>query len=209
MGVAAEALARVIRQNRLIIGAAIGIWLIGLLITDKTPGWVVAVFGVFAFFGIAGLVAYLMTRGSGWQALAKKYPDETPAYSGELRRCRTFQMAAADPEQNPGTRFSGGIVSVGSTGEALYLVMPSVVRFLFPSIRLPWSAIASAKPFEAPGWVKPMVESGAVFQATYDPGYRGEFVELETTAPKTCIRLPLYAIGDARKHLALSAPAAR
>lgn len=195
-----------IKQKRLVIGAAIGLWLIGLLITDETPGWMVVVFAVCAFVGILGLI----TRGTGWQALARKYPEDTPAYTGELRRCRTFQMAAADPEQNLGTRFSGGIVSVGSTGEALYLVMPSVVRFLFPTIRLPWSAIASAKPFEAPGWVKPMVESGAVFQATYDPGYRGDFIELETTAPKTRIRLPKYAFGDdALEHLPLSASAIR
>jgi hypothetical protein len=198
----------VIKQNRLIIGAAIGLWLIGLLITDETPGWVAAVFSVFAFFGIVGLVAYLMTRGTGWQALARRFP-QGGAYTGELRRCRTFQMVAIHPDQGLGTRFSGGIVSVGSTDEALYIVMPSVVRFLFPSIRLPWSAIASAKPFEAPGWVKPMAEPGAVFQAEYDPGYRGEFVELETTEPKTRIRIPLYAIGDARKHLALSASTAR
>ena len=34
--------------------------------------------------------------------------------------------------------------------------------------------------------------------------FRGEFIELETTAPKTCIRLPMYAIEDARSYLPLS-----
>jgi hypothetical protein len=161
---------------------------------------------VFGFLACAGLVAFLMTRGSGWHALAKKYPQGT-IYTGQLRRCRTFQMVATGSDEPFGTRFSGGIISVGSTGEALYLATPSIVRFLFPTIRLPWSAIASAKPFEAPGWVKPRTESDAIIQAEYDPGYRGEFIELETTEPRTRIRLPMYAIGDARRNLPLSASA--
>jgi len=99
-------------------------------------------------------------------------------------------------------RFSGGIMSVGVTRDALYIVAPSVVRFLFPTIQLPWTSIASAKPFEAPGWVEPIGTSG--MQAEYGPSFRGEFIELETTAPKTCIRLPMYAIEDARSYLPLS-----
>ena len=195
---------RHVMQKQLIIGAAVGFWLIALLLPEKMPGWVEATLFVFAFVTIAGLVAFLMTRGSGWHALARKYPQDTPC-TGEFRRCRTFQMVATDSDQPFGTRFSGGIVSVGSTGEALYLAMPSIVRFLFPTIRLPWFAIASAKPFDAPGWVKPVDEPGAVVQVEYDPGYRGQFIELETTEPKTCIRLPVYAIGDARRNLPLSA----
>jgi hypothetical protein len=49
-------------QNKLIIGTVIGFWLIGLSITDETPGWVGAALFVFAFLTIAGLVAFLMTR---------------------------------------------------------------------------------------------------------------------------------------------------
>ncbi|MBI4206440.1 MAG: hypothetical protein HY527_15575 [Betaproteobacteria bacterium] len=80
---------------------------------------------------------------------------------------------------------------------------PSVARFLFPTIELPWSAIASAKPFDAPSWVEPIAESGTVFQAKYDPGFTGEFIELETSEPKTFIRLPVYAIEEARSYLPL------
>jgi hypothetical protein len=103
-------------------------------------------------------------------------------------------------------RFAGGIISVGVTSSALYIVAPSIVRFLFPTIQLPWAAIASAKPFEAPGWVQPVGEPVALLQVQveYDPGFSGEFIELETTAPKTCIRLPGYAIEDARRYLPLS-----
>jgi hypothetical protein len=100
------------------------------------------------------------------------------------------------------TRFSGGIMRVGVTRDALYIVAPSVVRFLFPTIQLPWTSIASAKPFEAPGWVEPIGPSG--MQDEYDPSFRGEFIELETTAPKTCIRLPMHVIEDARSYLPLS-----
>lgn len=154
---------------------------------------------------IAGLLAYVMTRGSGWHGLAGKYPESAP-YTGQLRRCGTFQMMALDTNQTFPMRFTGGIISVGVTSDALYIVAPSVVRFLFPTIQLPWAAIASAKPFEAPGWVQPVGEPVALLQVQvqYDPGFSGEFIELETTAPKTCIRLPVYAIEDARRYLTLS-----
>jgi hypothetical protein len=191
-------------QAKLIIGTAIGLWLLGFLIKDA-PGWVDTAFGVIAFLAITGLIAFLMTRGSGWHALAKKYPERAP-YTGPLRRCRTFQMVAVNSEQNFGTRFSGGIVSVGPTSEALYIAAPTVIRWLFPTIQLPWSAVASAKPFEAPGWVQPIADSGAIYQARYDFGYTGQFLELETTDPKTCIRLPVYAIEDALGNLPSSLP---
>jgi hypothetical protein len=191
-------------QAKLIISTAIGLWLLSLLIKDA-PGWVETAFGVIAFLWIAGLIAFLMTRGSGWHALAKKYPERAP-YTGPLRRCRTFQMVAVNSDENFGTRFSGGIVSVGTTSESLYIAAPAVVRWLFPTIQLPWSAIASAKPFEAPGWVQPIAEPGAIFQAQYDFGYTGQFLELETAEPRTCIRLPVYAIGDALGNLPSSLP---
>jgi len=154
---------------------------------------------------VGGVIAYAMTRGSGWRGLAGKYPASAP-YTGQLRRCGTFQMMALDANQSFPVRFAGGIVSVGVTSDALYIVAPSLVRFLFPTIQLPWVAVASARPFEAPGWVQPVGEPVALLQVQvqYDPGFSGEFIELETTAPKTCIRLPAYAIADARSHLPLS-----
>jgi len=114
-------------------------------------------------------------------------------------------MMAVDSDLSILTRFPSGIMCVGVTRDALYIVAPSAVRFLFPTIQLPWTSVASAKPFEAPGWVKPVgaIEDVTLFQAEYDPGFRGEFVEIETTAPKTCIRLPMYAIEDARSYLPL------
>src|SRR5688500_15771808 len=114
-------------------------------------------FGGFAV--CAGLVAFLITRGSGWRALAAKYPERS-AYTGEMHQCRTFEMAALEPDESIGTRFAGGLIRVGATRDALLIATPAIVRFLFPTIRLPWSAIASAKPFEAPGWVKPVSEPG-------------------------------------------------
>ena len=44
-------------QRTLIIGAAIGLWLLGLLIEDRVSGWMETAFGVFAFLTIAGLWA--------------------------------------------------------------------------------------------------------------------------------------------------------
>lgn len=164
-------------------------------------------FGTFSifFFSIIAGFAFLIPRATGWRALAGKYPERAP-YTCQLRQCRTIQMMAVDSNLSMATRFSGGIVSVGVTLDALYIVAPSVVRFLFPTIQLPWTSIASAKPFEAPGWVKPIFDPGTAIQiqAEYDPGFSNDFIELETTAPKTCIRLPMYAIEDARSYLPLS-----
>ena len=187
-------------QRWLIIGTVVIVWLLGGLITEKTPPLVVIAFGFLCFFAIAGLIVFLMGRGSGWYALAKKYPERT-AYTGRLRKCRTFQMVAIGLDQPFGTRFSGGIVSVGATPDALYISMPAIVRLLFPTVQLPWSAISSARPFEAPGWVAPVQAPGTVFQAEYDPGFRGQFIELETIEPKVCVRLPMYALDDARAYL--------
>jgi hypothetical protein len=187
-------------QTWLIIGAAIVFGLLGLLITDKTPAWLSGAYGVIFFLTVIGLIAYGMKHGTGWSALAKKYPERT-ACTGALCRCATFQMVNLDTANAFSSRFSGGIVSVGTTAEAMYIVMPAVVRFLLPTIQLPWAAIASAKPFEAPGWVAPMAEPGMNVQVEYDPGFRGDFIELETTGPRICIRLPLYALEGARAYL--------
>lgn len=139
---------------------------------------------IFFVLAVVGLIVYLMTRGSGWHGLAKKYPERAP-HIGQLRRCGTFQLMKLDSNQTFPMRFTGGIISVGVTSSALYIVAPSIVRFLFPTIQLPWAAIASAKPFEAPGWVQPVGEPVALLQVKveYDPGFSGEFIELETTAP--------------------------
>ena len=189
-------------QAKLVAGAAIGIIVLNMLIKDR-PGWLQAAFGILAFLTVVGLAAFLIVRGTGWRALAARYPERAP-YTGELCRCRTFQMMALDVEGSFGTRFIGGIVRAGATSDALYLFAPSLLRSLLPPIQLPWSAVASAKPFEAPGWVTPVQKAGIGLRFTYDPGYTGEFVELETVEPRTSIRMPMYAIGDARRYLPLS-----
>jgi len=194
-------------QGKLIIGTALVFWLVALVLGENAPGWVMAAYGAAFFVTVTALVAFLMTRGSGWYALARAYParpsDVEPV---RLHRCRTFQMVALDGDQPDGTRVAGGVVSAGASERGLTLAVPSVLRFLFPTIRLPWSAVASARAFEAPGWVKPVTEPGTVFQAEYDPGFRGPFVEIETTAPRTRIRLPAYALEGGMAHLPLDTP---
>ena len=157
---------------------------------------------------VGGERMYPDPRQRLWHGLAAQYPERTP-YTGQWRRCGAFRMMAVDSDLSVATRvaagmtrLSGGIVSAGVTRDALYIVAPSVVRHLFPIVQLPWTSIGSAKPFEASGWGEPIVT--LEIRAHYDPSSRGEFIELETTAPKTCVRLPMYAIEDARSYLALS-----
>jgi hypothetical protein len=76
----------------------------------------------FRFLTIAGLCAYVMTRGSGWHGLAVKYPEIAP-YTGQLRRCGTFQMMAVDSDLSVATRFFGGMTRFSGGIEWALLVM--------------------------------------------------------------------------------------
>jgi hypothetical protein len=191
-------------HKKLIFGAIIGLVVLGSLGTDETPEWIEYLFGVVFAVTIVGLIVFALVSGTGWRALATAYPERTP-YSGEWYYCRTFQMIALHSGEPFSARFSGSIVAVGTTSSALYISMPRIVSFLLPTIELPWTAIESAKPFEAPGWVNPIAKPGMIFQVEYDPGFRGEFVELETKEPKVVIRLSMQALQEARSYLPLPA----
>jgi hypothetical protein len=66
----------------------------------------------------------------------------------------------------------------------------------FPALRIPWSDVVSARTYEATGWVTPGSQPGTVFQAAYDPNYRGPFVELEVGYPPVYLQLPLSVIEE-------------
>jgi hypothetical protein len=119
-------------------------------------------------------------------------------------------VSVDDPEFNRHRLRLVSTLRVGTTPDALYLSMlfsrvPVLGRF-FPDVRIPWTEIASARTYEAPGWFAPQQQPGAIFQAGYDPNYRGTFVELKAGEPPVYLQLPLEILGDAAAHVGLSQP---
>jgi hypothetical protein len=97
---------------------------------------------------------------------------------------------------------------VGVAADVLHLSMlfskvPLLGRF-FPEVGIPWSEVASARAYEAPGWVAPQMQPGTVLRASYDPGYTGTFVEMRIGDPPVFIQLPLEVLGEAASRLGLS-----
>jgi hypothetical protein len=78
-----------------------------------------------------------------------------------------------------------------------------VLRGFFPSLQIPWTAVSKAHAFEAPGWVTPLVEPGALLQIAYDPNYTGKFIEMEVGDPPVFIQLPAGILGEGVSRLRL------
>ncbi|HET7700352.1 MAG TPA: hypothetical protein VFM06_05735, partial [Candidatus Limnocylindria bacterium] len=73
---------------------------------------------------------------------------------------------------------------------------------LFPEVRIPWSAVTSARRYEAPGWYTPQRDPGTLVQAAYDPNYTGTFVELAIGEPPIFLQMPADLLGaDAMTRL--------
>lgn len=144
---------------------------------------------------VAALV-YLMTA-SGWRQLAQRHRGRAPA-GAEWRGIPTGQMALVSvhhPDFNKARmRFVGGTLRVAITPQGLGLATPVSslpgIQWAFPALFVPWADVTSAREFEAPGWVAPLSNPGALLQLSYDPNYTGPFVELEIGAPPVFVQLP-------------------
>jgi hypothetical protein len=200
--------ARPVDNAKIIIPAAIAMTLVApLVFSDRVPGWLQAVAGVAMFLAIAGLVAFLFLRQSAWRELARTYPVTRPL-TGNWKTCPSAVMAAVsleDPEYERRKVRLNFIMRVGSDDEALYVSARPILRALLPPMRMPWSAIARARYFDAPGWVKAPRDPGTVVQVAYDPGYRGRFVEIEVTEPSVFLQLPADLLTEALRHLPMVA----
>jgi hypothetical protein len=192
---------------RFIIPAAIGLWLVSILVfSDRVPGWLQVAAGLAMFLFIAWLVAFLILRQSGWHDLARAYPARPPL-AGAWHTCRTAVMAGVSldsPEyERRKVRFNF-IVRVGADDQALYVSALPILRPLLPPIRIPWPAMANARYFDAAGWVNAPPDPGALLQLTYDPGYKGQFVEIEIREPKIFLQLPTHLLAGALPHLPMA-----
>lgn len=193
---------------KFIIPTAIALWLLmPVVFAPGRPGWVSALAGVAFFLLIAGLVGFLMLRQTAWHELARKYPARVPV-PGPWRACRTAVVARVpldDPAYERQKVRLVNILRVATTPDALNLAAILPFRPLLPALQIPWSAIVQARVLDASGWVSGPRDPGALVQVTYDPGYKGEFIELQLREPEVFIQLPAPALGAAAARLPVAA----
>ena len=199
------------KNAKVIIPFVLVTWVAAIvLFRVEAPVAAQAAFVVVVAIAIPVMVFYLMAE-MGWSALAKRFRSRE-SFKGAWKACATGQMAHVsvdDPEfQRNKLRLVGGTLRLGIDREALYLSMlfskvPLLGRF-FPDVRIPWSAITTARTFEAPGWFRPTSQPGTLLQAGYDPNYTGTFVEIVVGNPPVYLQLPENMLGEALPHLPLT-----
>jgi hypothetical protein len=194
---------------KFIIPTAIVFWLVTpLFISLNLPGWVNGLGVIASILFIAGLVAFLMARQTAWHALAEQYPVKLPV-NGPWKTCRTAVIARVgvdDPTYEQQKVRLVFVLRLALGPNALNLAVIPVFRALAPPVQIPWSAIARARILDASGWVRAPSDPGAAFQLTYDPGYKGQFVELQVREPQVFIQLPLELLGEAAAYLPIEPP---
>jgi hypothetical protein len=199
------------KNARIIIPAAIGFWLIGAFVFKAgTPPVIEAGF-VVAFLLIVPVMVFYLMADQGWSTLARRYRSMT-SYQGAWQSCPTGQMALIsvdDPNFSRHRLRLVGTLRVGKTSEALYLSMlfskiPLLGRF-FSDVQIPWTAVTTARTYNAPGWIAQARDPGALLQLSYDPNYTGTFVEMQIGQPPVFLQLPLAILGDAAPRIGISA----
>jgi len=193
---------------RVIIPFAVGAWLLFILVfTTGAPAVVEA--AVIVAFAVATPAIVLFLLGeAGWRSLSKKFKATEP-FAGQWQLCPTGHMAKVsvdDPRyQRIKARFLS-VLKVGVDHEALHLSTLGsgwpVLSWFFPVLRVPWSAVTSAREYQASGWVLPVRDPGTILQIEYDPNYTGTFVELVVGEPAVFLQLPAPILGAAAARLA-------
>jgi hypothetical protein len=198
------------RNAKFIIPFVIVVWLASIvLIQVELPAPVEVGFYVAVAVTIVVMVFYLMAQ-EGWVTLARLFRAREP-FKGKWRPCPTGQMALVsvdDPEfARRKLRLVGGTLRIATSDQGLHLSMlfgkiPLLGRF-FPDVLIPWSAVKSARAYEAPGWFRPASAPGALLQFGYDPNYTGTFIELVVGEPEVFIQLSADMLGEGLARLPL------
>jgi hypothetical protein len=186
---------------RHIIPFAVAAWLafIAVFATDA-PGVLKAAVVVAFALAVPLLVLFLFGE-AGWRRLASRYRARE-RFSGNWDLAPTGQIALVSVDDPAFDKVKARFLStlrVGRDFEALHLStlgsgLP-LLSFFFPELRVPWAAVRSARRFEAPGWVRPPSEPGALVNLQYDPNYTGTFVELLIGDPPVYVQLPEALLG--------------
>lgn len=201
------------KNARVIIPLAVGVWLLSIVaFSAGLPTPIATVLTVVLILtmavGVPLVVFYLMAE-AGWSTLAKRFKATSP-YSGKWVTAPTLHMATVsvdDPEyQRSKARFNStvsvGVDELGLGISMLFGRIPVLGPLFFPTVRMPWSEITSARKYEAPGWIAG--KSAAGISATFDPNYTGEFVEIVVGDPQVFIQLPPVLLGEYAKRLPLA-----
>lgn len=173
-----------------------------LIQAGMLPTWLTNLGWAPLFAAVWFVIGYLFVKQSGWRALARKYPAEPPLRT-PWRTCPTAVMATVELGSASYERRKvrlNSIVRVGVDDQALYVSAIWVFALLFPPMRIPWSAIARVRYFDPSGWYKYTPKPGMVFQLNYDPGYTGQFVEIQIAEPTTFLQLPAGLLSEAIAH---------
>ena len=201
------------RNAKVIIPLAIAAWLGGILVFATGAPLVLQVLFIVAFALAVPVTVLYLISASGWRQLARYHKVRSPV-AGDWRGIPTGQMALVSVDHpdfdKVKMRFVGGTLRVAVAPEGLGLSTPisriPVVSWWFPTLHIPWSAVTSAREFEAPGRFTPPSSPGALLQIAYDPNYTGTFVELEIGTPPVFVQLPQPLFGDALHGLPKPAP---
>jgi len=194
-------------NSKFIIPAAIAIWLAGIFVfKNETPDWLKIVTAVVLFLAIVALVGFLFLRQSSWRKLAQKFPSTQP-FTGLLKTCQTTvidSVSITDPGYTKPKVRLNFIVKVGFDAEAFYISTIKILRALLPTIQIPYSTITSSRYFDATGWVKAPSNPGSIVNLSYDPGYKGQFLEIEISEPKIFLQLPANILADVIPNLKIA-----
>jgi hypothetical protein len=190
-------------QHWYIIGAAVFFWLTGGWVFNAgVPDGFQIAYGVFFILVVAGLVGFLISRGSAWHALSQKYPARSQ-YRGQWKASGYFLMAPVSYEDSDFVRRKlrlAGIVRIGATPEALFLRCVKPFYFLLPPLQIPWSEISS-RTLEVGRLMATPGQAGPIIQANFEIGPGGQFVELHLNEPPVYILFEEHLIADTKAYL--------
>jgi hypothetical protein len=190
-------------QHLYIIGAAIFFWLTGgWVFNARVPEGFQIAFGFLFIIVVAGLVGFLISRGSAWYALSRKYPARS-RYRGQWKASGYFLMAPVSYEDPDFSRMKhrlSGIVRIGATPDALFLRCVKPFYFLLPPLQIPWSEISS-RILEVNRLMATPGRAGPIIQANFEIGPGGQFVELHLNEPSAYILFEEHLIADAKTYL--------
>ena len=194
---------------KVIIPLAFFAWAGGVLASQVespvlTAAWVIALAII-----IPVAVFYLMAE-QGWSTLAGLYRSPQ-RFGGPWQSVPSAGLSLVSVDDPTHARHRLRLVSalrVATTPDALHLSMlfgkVPILGLFFPDVRIPWQDVTSAGRYEAPGWVAPPSNPGALFQASYDPNYKGTFVELTAGQPPVYIQLPEPVLSEHEERLPAS-----
>jgi len=187
-------------QHWYIIGAAVFFWLAGgWVFKAGVPKGVQIAFGLIFILVVAGLVGFLISRGSAWHALSQKYPARSE-YRGQWKASGYFLIAPVsyeDPDFVRRKHRLAGIVRIGTTPDALFLRCVKPFHFLLPPLQIPWGQMSS-RTLEISRLMATPGGAGPIIQTNFEIGPGGQFVELHLSEPPVYILFENHLIADAK-----------